>query len=139
MFRDGTSQSMLLPRMKKPVPLHHWHSLYPFDWHEEHAIGVGCYIIKSYISMQLLNWAISVSNFVCFFLYARLDWCLLDFHLTKKMFLIWFVDCEFLKEYLGPLLKLFQYWKYRWKKKTKRIKIEVLERSAKRARSAWRT
>jgi hypothetical protein len=30
-FLEGTSHSMLLPRIKKPVPAHHLHSTWPED------------------------------------------------------------------------------------------------------------
>nr|ACU23975.1 unknown [Glycine max] len=41
-FLDGTSQSMLSPRIKKPVPAHHLHSICPFESQDEHTIGLGC-------------------------------------------------------------------------------------------------
>ena len=41
-FLEGTWQSILSPRMKKPVPPHHLHSTCPLELHEEQAIGLGC-------------------------------------------------------------------------------------------------
>jgi hypothetical protein len=41
-FLDGTSQSILSPRTKKPVPLHHLHSICPFELQDEHTTGLGC-------------------------------------------------------------------------------------------------
>jgi len=41
-FLDGTSQSMLSPRIKNPVPAHHLHSICPFESQDEHTIGLGC-------------------------------------------------------------------------------------------------
>ena len=43
-FLDGTSQSMLSPSTKKPVPAHHLHSTFPFELQVSHATGVGCCI-----------------------------------------------------------------------------------------------
>lgn len=42
-FREGTSQSMESPRMKKPVPLHQAHSWLPLASHDVHFIGRGCW------------------------------------------------------------------------------------------------
>lgn len=39
---EGTWQSMLSPRTKKPVPAHHLHSICPFELQEEQATGLGC-------------------------------------------------------------------------------------------------
>ena len=45
-FLDGTSQSMLSPRMKKPVPPHHLHSICPLELQDEHTTGFGCCIMN---------------------------------------------------------------------------------------------
>lgn len=39
---EGTWQSILSPRTKKPVPAHHLHSICPFELQEEQATGLGC-------------------------------------------------------------------------------------------------
>lgn len=41
-FLEGTWQSMLSPRIKKPVPPHHLHSTCPFELQEVQLIGLGC-------------------------------------------------------------------------------------------------
>lgn len=52
-FLDGTWQSMLSPRMKKPVPRHHWHSTCPLESQEEQAMGLGCWEISQAVSIRL--------------------------------------------------------------------------------------
>lgn len=42
-FLDGTWQSMLSPRIKKPVAAHHLHSTCPFELQDEQETGLGCY------------------------------------------------------------------------------------------------
>ena len=52
-FFDGTSQSILSPIMKKPVPPHHLHSVCPFELQDEQTIGRGCWEINQVFSMRL--------------------------------------------------------------------------------------
>lgn len=52
-FLEGTSHSMLSPRMKNPVPPHHLHSTCPLDSQEEQATGLGCWEINQACSIRL--------------------------------------------------------------------------------------
>lgn len=54
-FRDGTSQRILSPSIKNPVPLHHLHSTYPFASHEEQHTGLGCFEISQACSIRFTN------------------------------------------------------------------------------------
>lgn len=65
-LRLGTSQSMLSPRTKKPVPRHQGHSPNPCARHVSHATGCGCLRMPQTCSRPFLKFsAFSCSPLGC--------------------------------------------------------------------------